>query len=60
MDKFFVSKTVAPGDLPALVIALNAKTRDGYIVRQVQITPLVWLVLVGCSWRDDAEFVRGL
>lgn len=60
MNKFFISKMVAPGDLPALVIALNTRTRDGYIAHQERIDSGLWLIRIACLWRDDAEFVRSL
>ena len=60
MNKFYVSKTVVSGDLPALIAALNSGTRDAYVAHQERIDAGLWLVRVACTWRDDAEFVRGL
>lgn len=60
MKKFSISKYLDAGGIKELVVRLNADTRDAYIAQEVMVGPGLWLMLIKCSYRDDAEFVRRL
>lgn len=57
---FHITKIATTRQMGFLVKALNTNTRDGHIADQARIGRHLWLLRVTCSWRDDAEFVRGL
>jgi len=59
MNKFYISKVVSTCKLATLVTHLNARTRDGHIADQTRIGRNRWLVRVACTYRDDADLVRG-
>lgn len=58
--KFYTNKVVATADISNLVDVLNSRTRDGHIVHQERIERHLWLVRIACTYRDDADLVRGL
>lgn len=57
---FHITKVTTTRQIGSLVRALNTNTRDGHIADQARIGRHLWLLRVTCSWRDDAELIRGL
>lgn len=60
MNKFYVTKVVTTDNLFGFVAVLNRQTRDGHVADQTRVGPRLWLLRVACSWRDDADLIRGL
>lgn len=60
MSKFHVTKVVTSDNLSSFIEALNQQTRDGYVADQTRVSPKLWLLRIACTYRGDADLVRGL